>query len=267
MSLKQQIPFAVRHRLRLRVDAITTTPQRLASAGRTPRNRADARYQVWYRHRTMRRFFERLVRPGDLVFDIGANRGEWTAGLRSVGCRVVAVEPQPECAAAIVADPLVTVVVAAVGLDGGEVALFIAPQSEHATTSPEFITAMIDSGRYPAEYWSRSVSVPVRTLDGLIDEFGTPKYIKLDIEGSEPEALRSLSRVVPLLSFESHGQTLDQARDCIATIASLGDYEFNVTPGEFLLLKWRKWGEPDRVLRVLEAAPYGWNNVFARLRT
>ena len=31
---------------------------------------------------------------------------------------------------------------------------------------------MIDSGRYPAEYWSRSVSVPVRTLDGLIDEFG-----------------------------------------------------------------------------------------------
>src|SRR4051812_50226625 len=39
-----------------------------------------------------------FVRPGDLVFDIGAHVGDRVACFRRLGARVVAVEPQPAMA-------------------------------------------------------------------------------------------------------------------------------------------------------------------------
>src|SRR5882672_11778280 len=39
--------------------------------------------------------YRHFVRPGDLVFDIGAHVGDRVAAFRRLGARVVAVEPQP----------------------------------------------------------------------------------------------------------------------------------------------------------------------------
>jgi hypothetical protein len=47
------------------------------------------------RRRRMDRLYSRFVVPGDLVFDIGAHVGDRTAAFCRLGCRVVAVEPQP----------------------------------------------------------------------------------------------------------------------------------------------------------------------------
>src|SRR5271169_6084896 len=47
------------------------------------------------RHRAMDRLHRGLMRPGDLVFDIGSHVGDRIASFRRLGCRVVAVEPQP----------------------------------------------------------------------------------------------------------------------------------------------------------------------------
>ena len=43
----------------------------------------------------MDRLYAQFVRPGDLVFDIGAHVGDRIACFRRLGARVVAVEPQP----------------------------------------------------------------------------------------------------------------------------------------------------------------------------
>ncbi len=43
----------------------------------------------------MDRLYRHFVRPGDLVFDIGAHVGDRVAAFRRLGARVVAVEPQP----------------------------------------------------------------------------------------------------------------------------------------------------------------------------
>src|SRR3974377_179632 len=42
-----------------------------------------------------RRLFGHFMRPGDLVFDIGANIGDKTAAFRAHRARVVCVEPDP----------------------------------------------------------------------------------------------------------------------------------------------------------------------------
>ena len=43
----------------------------------------------------MAALYGRFVKPGDLVFDIGSHVGDRIAAFRRLGCRVVAVEPQP----------------------------------------------------------------------------------------------------------------------------------------------------------------------------
>ena len=43
----------------------------------------------------MDRLHGNFVRPGDLVFDVGAHVGDRVASFHRLGARVVAVEPQP----------------------------------------------------------------------------------------------------------------------------------------------------------------------------
>src|SRR5436190_23898196 len=47
------------------------------------------------RRRRMHRLYSDFVRQGDLVFDIGSHVGDRIGSFRRLGCRVVAVEPQP----------------------------------------------------------------------------------------------------------------------------------------------------------------------------
>src|SRR5271154_272335 len=43
------------------------------------------------------RFYKQFIKPGDLVFDVGANIGVKTAAFLAAGARVIAVEPVPFC--------------------------------------------------------------------------------------------------------------------------------------------------------------------------
>src|SRR5262244_3828725 len=47
------------------------------------------------RRTAMDRFYRPFVKPGDLVFDVGAHVGDRVAAFRRLGARVIAVEPQP----------------------------------------------------------------------------------------------------------------------------------------------------------------------------
>src|SRR6266480_7915726 len=50
------------------------------------------------RHRRLRKLYAGFVARGDLVFDIGAHAGNRARAFASLGCRVVALEPQPDFA-------------------------------------------------------------------------------------------------------------------------------------------------------------------------
>src|SRR5262245_61186113 len=75
----------------------------------------------------MDRLYGQFVKPGDLVFDVGAHVGDRVAAFRRLGARVVAIEPQPALVKTLQLlhgrDRAVTIEPFAVGREAGDVEL------------------------------------------------------------------------------------------------------------------------------------------------
>lgn len=267
--MKSALPLRVRMRARRMLDWRPPRPRDLASASASPSNVLHHRFRVAYRRREFRRFFADILSPGELVFDVGANVGEWTDAFRAIGCRVVAVEPQADCAALIRGrysrDPDVTVVEAAVtDRPGTQELILTSTGSEHASLSREFIDSIIGGGSPAPTLVVGTVAVESLTLAQLYDRFGVPGYIKLDIEGLEEAALATARPLPDLLSFEFHREWLEAARAILERLRPEG-YVCNVTYGEWLWFEWTDWRPPSEALGALEGLPRdAWGNVFAR---
>lgn len=184
-------------------------------------------------------FYAPFVASGALVFDIGAHVGDRTACFRRLGARVIAVEPQADCAALLRAefraDAKVEIVEAAVGAKPGHARLHRNLANPTVSTlSRDFIAAAQGAPGWAGQSWTRSDEVPVLTIDALIERHGAPSFMKLDVEGFEHEALKGLSRPIPVLSFEFTLIQRDVAYDSLERLRRLGYGAFRASLGETL---------------------------------
>ncbi len=224
------------------------------------------------RRRRMRRLYGQFVARGDLVFDIGAHAGNRTQALVSLGCRVVAVEPQPDFARLLRAlfgrRSDVEIEEAAVGETAGRAALAISERTPTVTTiAPAWREARAADPDFAGVRWDRRIDVEVTTLDLLTAKYGAPSFIKIDVEGSELAVLQGLSRAVPALSFEFLPRALEQARACVTRLAALAPYQFNWSPGESYRLE-ASWATGDELVARLREpeAQRREGEIYARLR-
>jgi FkbM family methyltransferase len=224
------------------------------------------------RQRRLKTLYSQFVRAGDLVFDIGAHAGNHVRAFSALGCRVVALEPQPDFARLLrmlsARRPDVRVIEAGVGRAPGRGTLSI---SERTPTVTSLVEGWRDRRAGDPDFadvrWNRTVDIEVTTLDALIDEHGEPAFIKIDVEGSEPDVLAGLSRPVPALAFEFLPRALEQADACIARLASLGDYVFNWSRGETHKLAARAWLSDREIAAALRStdARQRSGDVYARV--
>src|SRR5262249_21196337 len=150
-----------------------------------------------------KRFYSQFVAANDLVFDVGANEGNRVRAFSALGARVVALEPLEVCASLLERRfPRVTVVREAVGAQPGTAVIRTPSTSTIASMSEEFINRTQASGRFADYQWTGSFEVQVTTLDELIARFGLPQFVKIDVEGFEPDVVSGLSQPVKALSFE-----------------------------------------------------------------
>src|SRR4029450_8237397 len=97
--------------------------------------------------------------------------------------------------------------------------------------------------------WNQRIEVDTVTLDGLIERFGVPAFIKIDVEGSEQAVLSGRGRPVPALSFEYLPRALEEVQGCLARLAALGPYVFNWSIGESSQLASERWLEASEGLQ------------------
>jgi FkbM family methyltransferase len=164
-------------------------------------------------------FYRRVIRSGDLVFDIGANVGVLSAVFASLGAQVVALEPNADCVRHIqlsYRDKRIVVVQAAAGPKNGLAVLNVSDERDvRSSISDEWIKTM---GRQDESYrgiWTRQNVIPMLTLDTLIEHFGMPRFIKIDVEGFEEKVLSGLSSQPFLISFEFTAAFLAPAICCL----------------------------------------------------
>jgi len=224
------------------------------------------------RRGAMDALYGRFVRPGDLVFDIGAHVGDRIAVFRRLGARVVAVEPQPALVRTLKLlygrDSDVTIEATAVGREAGTVALKINPDNPTVSTaSTAFIAAADGAPGWQGQAWTRSIDVPIATLDELIARHGVPAFAKIDVEGFEAEALMGLSRPLPALSFEFTTIQRDVAFACLLRCQALGSFRYNAALGESQELVHATWLSADAIGSWLATLPIEANSgdIYARL--
>lgn len=229
-------------------------------------------YGIPGRQARMRNFYRQFISPGDLCFDIGAHVGNRLKAWQALGARSVAVEPQPllmqtlQSRYASAED--IDLVAQAIGAQPGEATLHISTQTPTVTTmSQEWITQVKQDASFERVKWDRQLVVPVITLDQLIAAKGEPVFCKIDVEGFELQVLQGLSRPLRSLSFEYIPAAISMAIDCINRLEELGNYEYNLAPGESHRLRYDQWLAADDMRQQLKNISQGSGDVYARLRT
>jgi FkbM family methyltransferase len=164
---------------------------------------------------------------GKLVYDIGFHEGQDTAYYLKKGYRVVAVDAdqaliargKEQHAAAIAQGQLTLVGKAIYEFDDREVEFFISDNSEWNSLNKDF------AGRNALG--TRIEKVATVRLDTLVRTYGKPYFLKIDIEGYDVHALRTLSpELAPeYISVEALSLTADHIPDDEEAMATLKELQ------------------------------------------
>lgn len=221
--------------------------------------------------------FGQFVNPGDLVFDIGANRGGMTYVFhRQLGCRVISVEPLhlivpervKEFAWQFKGDKDVILVPRAIA-PTATVELQMPDTARHwiiTSASKAWRTRSAHKHLYRKV---RTKIVEAVTLDRLIKRYGEPVFIKVDVEGYGAEAISTLHTPVEALNMEFHRDWLWNNKAAMKHLETLGDYEYNYAldnRGELALDGWMEWLPLLRYLgkNLTKRGKGSWGDIYAR---
>jgi FkbM family methyltransferase len=182
----------------------------------------------------------------NLIFDIGANVGETVAQFITVANKVICFEPNPRLANLLrgrFVNDLVIVDERGVSNKNGTQTFKISNADTISTLSEDWVTNSRFTGSYN---WDNHIQIETVTLDSIIEQYGIPDYIKIDVEGYEYELLTSFTKFLPntLFSFEWAEEQKYKIDLTIQHLNKLGYNSFAFTEADEILfdehIHWEK---------------------------
>jgi FkbM family methyltransferase len=218
----------------------------------------------WHYRQELVRFYSTFISDRDLVFDSGANVGLYSEAFLECGAFVVAVEPNPACLNTLQVrcrPERLQVENVAVGSNATVAQLFLCDDAtQHSTLSSEWIHVAKSLPRLARKEWTQATTVQVITLDTLIAKYGQPRFIKIDVEGFEREALSGLTRTAEFLSFEFISEFVDAAIECVRKSCFRPEDRFNILvnipsedPPRRLRLELSEWVPAEAIISILDS--------------
>ncbi|MBI3475569.1 MAG: FkbM family methyltransferase [Acidobacteria bacterium] len=213
-------------------------------------------------------FYRELLqgfRAGELIFDVGANQGSKTAIFLALGARVIAVEPDAENQTILremflkyrlQTKPVKIVGKALSDQCAVETMWIDEPGSAKNTLSQKWVdTLRTDQARFGHNLqFAEKREIETTTMEQLFVEHGVPFFVKIDVEGYEPNVLRGMQRPVPYLSFEVNLPEFQaEGVHCIERLGQIaGHGKFNYAVDCRLGLVLSQWVDQTEFLRIFD---------------
>ena len=148
-------------------------------------------------------------------------------------------------------DRNLTIIQKVLGSSEGEAELMISNASTISSLSQEWINAVKGSGRFSDYEWEENQVVKMTTLNKLIEQYGTPSFIKIDVEGSEYEVIKGLSKPIETISLEFVPEIIEPYINCIHYLQRLGNTSWNYTLGESMKFELEEWIIAEEMVKIL----------------
>ena len=209
--------------------------------------RADLREQVYIqflRHgciphqKPTDELLKKLIRSGDLIFDIGANIGYlsllFNSLLKNTGT-VVAIEPSTRCFHQLQRNTAFSEKIQTLNV-----------AISNRTEKLQFAeTKCLErSSLETVNTYAKTIDVEAIQLDDLCLEYGMPDFIKIDVEGHEFAVFQGAEKMLssklrPLIYFEALNSTA--LKKCIQIIETLSENSFKIyrSSQQAKLLPWQ----------------------------
>ncbi len=172
------------------------------------KKRADNKVAAFYENEFQ--FYSSFLKKSDLIFDIGGNDGHKTDVFLRLADKVVCCEPDDTNFKILTTrfnnNTKVKLEKKALAETEGTHKMYVQQKGSAFNTLNKKFKETLETDN--VNKWKRkiefenTIEVPTTTLDRLIEKYGKPYFIKIDVEGYELEVIKGLTQSVPFISIE-----------------------------------------------------------------
>ena len=163
-----------------------------------------------------------------ILFDIGANHGQYTDAQMNRYSMIVLVEANPYLCRDLqekYKDNQKILIINAIASNKPKETFYLSNADQISTADPEWVS----QSRFSKDYqWQPVEGLQTIPLDLLLTHFPSVERIKIDVEGYEYNVIQSLHSKVPELCFEWAEEKKDEILKSIEYLHNLGFTKFHI---------------------------------------
>lgn len=188
-----------------------------------------------------------------MIFDVGANIGQFAEVNLNLTDKIYCFEPDIR-SFEIVKDKFKNndkIICENIALSDTEGFIDFYKNIQHSTISTAS-KDWINKSRFSNIYtWDISTRVKSTSLSKLIEKYGIPELIKIDVEGYEKNVLFGLKEKVPMITFEWAEETKKDILESVDYLHSLKYNKFFIQYGDEYIFRPKEYISYEDIIKII----------------